>query len=499
MVKLIIEDRRCRLSDVNDEDRGLLWSLDKELSYMVQGAQFSRAYKHGYMNQFTGQYVNWDGKNNLFDESNLSFPIGLKQRVIDFCDKFDTTLDLDDRRSIKSVGRAIDILPILKSINKIPRLYQIDAMKATRDSDCGIIRAPTGAGKTLIATLITADIGKKTVIYVIGKDLLHQLYGFFKKVFPDVDIGIIGDGICQIGDINVASVWTVGQAIGMDSNKILIDTDNDEKNIEPEKYAQIRELIKSAKTAIIDECHVSACDTIQELSKHINPEHIYGMSASPWRDDNADLLIEAVLGPKIVDISATKLINEGYLVKPIIKFVRIPKYHKKLKKNYKSIYKTYICENKIRNQYVVDYTKKLVGLGYKPLVLYNSVNHGKILHKLISEEISCTLLSGKDKMETREGAKLDIENGNIQAIIASKIFDIGVDIPALSGLIVAGSGKSSVRALQRIGRVIRPYEGKKQAAVVDFIDNAHYVKKHSQARKEIYSLEEGFEVKWPKN
>lgn len=498
MAKLILDDRRCRIEDEDDE--GVLWTLDNQiLTFNVQGAQFSRVFKHGYMDQFTGEYVNWDGKHRLLEESNMSFPIGLKQRVIDFYNTTESSLEIVDKRSPKTAGRAINILPTLKAMNKIPRPYQLDAMKACRNQDCGIIRIPTGGGKTLVATLIAADIGKRTIVYVIGKDLLHQLHGFFKKVFPGIDIGIIGDGKCEIGDINVASVWTIGQAIGLEGSQVLTESVSDEDKVEPEKYGKIRDLVKEAKVHIIDECHVSACDTIQELNKHINPEHIYGMSASPWRDDGADLLIESVLGSKIVDISATQLIRDGYLVKPMIKFVRVPEYEKRLKKNYKSIYKTYICENKVRNDLVVSYTEKLVGLGYKPLILYNSVNHGKILRDLISKKVSCALLSGKDKMDVREQAKQDIENGNVQAIIASKIFDIGVDIPALSGLIVAGSGKSSVRALQRIGRVIRPYPGKQQAAVVDFIDQAHYVKKHSQARKEIYSLEEGFDVRWPKN
>jgi len=82
--------------------------------------------------------------------------------------------------------------------------------------------------------------------------------------------------------------------------------------------------------------------------------------------------------------------------------------------------------------------------------------------------------------------------------VASVVYDQGVDLPMLDSLILAGSGKSSGRALQRLGRVIRPYPGKKDAVVVDFIDNAKYLLNHTAARIDIYRTEAGFKIKLPK-
>ena len=140
-------------------------------------------------------------------------------------------------------------------------------------------------------------------------------------------------------------------------------------------------------------------------------------------------------------------------------------------KKYQTVYRDYIVKNDIRNDLVVKNAERLVNLGYVPLVLYNSVKHGEELYRRISEKMPCMLLSGKDPIEVRKEAKEKIETGEIKIIIASRVFDIGVNLPALSGLIIASSGKSSVRALQRIGRVIRPYKNKKTAAIVDFVDN----------------------------
>ena len=70
----------------------------------------------------------------------------------------------------------------------------------------------------------------------------------------------------------------------------------------------------------------------------------------------------------------------------------------------------------------------------------------------------------------------------------------GLDLPALRSLILAGGGKSSTRALQRIGRVIRPWEGKKFGFVMDIWDVAPYFEEHGQRRLEIYRTEPKWEI-----
>ena len=88
-----------------------------------------------------------------------------------------------------------------------------------------------------------------------------------------------------------------------------------------------------------------------------------------------------------------------------------------------------------------------------------------------------------------------MKNGLTDVLIASKIFDQGVDIPELDALILAGSGKSTGRALQRIGRVIRKYPGKEKAIVVEFMDNCKYLRDHSEVRLSVYNTESQFEIK----
>src|SRR5690606_32757676 len=102
---------------------------------------------------------------------------------------------------------------------------------------------------------------------------LYQFHREFSTIF-DEPIGIIGDGKCEIHDINIVSIWTAGQVVGLKKNQILLDSDDNEEAVATNKYADITKLIKNAKVHIIDECHMSACETIQQLFKITNAEHI---------------------------------------------------------------------------------------------------------------------------------------------------------------------------------------------------------------------------------
>lgn len=491
MAKIIIKGNTSQI--IEEADVEFILSLDKHLSFFIQGAEHTAAFK-GFLNR-DGDFVKWDGFKKLLTPT-LRFSSGLVERVKDFYTEAGKTIEVIDNRKSKSIGTPRNVLDNLKKIGKEPYPYQTEILDVIDKYDRGIIKVATGGGKSLIAALIAAKLGKKTIVYVIGKDLLYQFHEFFSQCF-DEPIGIIGDGQCDIRDINIASIWTVGQAIGMKKNEILLDSDDDEESLNKTKYSDILKMIKETKLHIIDECHMSACETIQQIYKHSASEHLYGLSGSPWRDDGADLMIESILGKYIVNIPASRLIKEGYLAKAIIRFRVVPPYPVPLDRVYQSVYKRYIAENDVRNGLVLDAAQALVKKGYQTLVLFNSLKHGKILYEAFKQHMKCAILDGSNTKEEREQVKKDLLNHKIDCVLASRIFDIGVDIPSLSGLVIACGGKSTVKALQRVGRVIRKYPGKTFAVIVDFADQAPFLDNHSRTRYRIYTSEEGFDVSWP--
>lgn len=489
MPRIIIGPTKCQIIDEDDTERRR--KLDRELSFFIAGAEHSKSYL-GYIDS-NGKQITWDGRKHLLTESTMKFLPGLLNRVRNFYDVRKIPYDLIDTRPKHDPSYPCDITKKLGGLGIMPYPYQLKAVETAQKYSHGIIRMATGSGKTAVAALLVAALGKNTCLYVIGKDLLYQMHNLFNAVF-DQPIGIIGDGKCEVHNINIATIWTVGAALGLRDN-LKAEEEEKEKIVPSEKHKEIRDMLGRARVHILDECHLASCSTVQGIAGRIKPENVYGMSASPWRDDNSDLLIEAFLGNKIVNISAKKLIKEGYLVEPFIKFLSVPKYKGKLGKHYQTIYKNYIVENDVRNEMVVKGAVKLVEQGYQTLILFHSIKHGKILYEKMSSQLRCELLSGKDSQKRRDEVKAKLENGEINCIIASKIFDIGVDLPSLSGLVMAGGGKSSVRALQRVGRVIRKHPGKTNAAIIDFADQAKYLLSHSERRRDICGEE--FKVQWP--
>lgn len=481
MSKIIIKDNRY--AKLEEEDLVFLGKVNKLLSFKMVGVEYSPAYRN------TG----WDGTTYVMNKKK-EFPLGLLSTVINYYTENNREIKVEDLRKPCNVVKPLDISKNLIKYGKTPRDYQTEAVEIVFKEKRGIIRAATGSGKTLILALITAKFNKPTNIYVIGLDLLKQFYDFFSQAF-DEPIGIVGGGVCKIERINIVSLWTAGRALDIsDKDMFILDESVGKEDFNATDKHKIINMLSGAKIHLFDEAHLASCRTFQELYKNIDPEVMIGASGTPSRDDGADMLLTGVLGDKIVDISASRLIDAGVLVPPTIKFVNVPSIYT-TGSTYQEIYKQYVVESPVRNNLIVENTKKLVEKGYKTLVLFKNIRHGEILFELMQEAgVRCEMLSGKDTLKRRTAVKEMLDNGEIDVLLASTILDIGFDAPAISGLVLCGSGKSSVRALQRIGRVIRCFPGKKRAAVIDFYDQARYLKEHSKTRYRIYKSEAGFNV-----
>lgn len=477
--KIIIDNKYCQIIT---EDEKIFSEIKNLLSYKLDGVEYTPAYKNG-----------WDGTIYLLDREGY-FYSGLLSVVKNYIRENNYSFEEIDHSIKLENNKEIDLTEKLKQYNLIPRKHQLDILNAVISNQKGIVRACTGSGKTLAIAMATAKFNSPTMIYVIGLDLLDQFYKLFSKLF-DEPIGYIGNGVCNVHRINIASIWTVGNVIKLPAEDIIIDDEEklSENELDESQKTKLLEALANTKVHFFDEGHIISTKTATQIYKIINPIRIYGFSGTPFRDDNSDLLINGILGEQIINISASELINLDLLAAPLIKFYTVPKMT--VGNIYSSVYKQYIVENEIRNNLIIKISQELVGKNYTPLVLFKQIKHGNILlEKMQITGIRCQMLYGNDTLEKRNEVKKLLIEKKIDIILASTIFDIGLDLPQLNALILCGGGKSSIRALQRIGRVIRPMPGKKIAAIVDFYDQVKFLKKHSLARYRIYSSEKGFKI-----
>ena len=475
----ILNHKTCKIDGASEDS---LKKIRRVLSFRPAGVEFTAAYK----------YNNWSGITYLINKKN-EFPLGLLSNIETHLQYNGELYQIKDLRSPIVSTNPIDITQRLIQLDKVPRDYQQEILIATIQNTKGIIRACTGSGKTLTTALMTARFNTPTNIYVIGLDLLQQFHDLFTQIF-DEPIGFIGNGVCEIHRINIISVWTAGRALGI--KKVVAEDDEDLKEKDNvNNYLKIQECLKQGKLHIFDECHTVTSETIKSIYGMIDPERIYGLSGTPDRDDGTDLLSNSILGPQIIDIPASRLITAGWLAQPIIKFIKVPKMTMSGGSNYQTIYKQFVSENEVRNSLIIENVKSLLTKNYQVLVLFKHLIHGEMLSELLNNEgVEHEYLSGSDSLDDRIAVKERLLSKQSNLVLASTIFDLGVDISSLSALVLSGSGKSKIRSIQRIGRIIRKFPGKKIAAVIDFYDDVKYLRNHSRARYKTYTSEPGFKI-----
>jgi superfamily II DNA or RNA helicase len=96
-------------------------------------------------------------------------------------------------------------------------------------------------------------------------------------------------------------------------------------------------------------------------------------------------------------------------------------------------------------------------------------------------------VAGRHKLAERNEMKVSLETGALKVLVATTVFDEGVNAPGIGALVLAGGGKAQHRLKQRLGRGMRLSEGKTELAVIDFYDtHSKLMWIHSEARKAAY-------------
>ena len=179
---------------------------------------------------------------------------------------------------------------------------------------------------------------------------------------------------------------------------------------------------------------------------------------------------------------------------------RIPKSQQALYR-YQQSYRIGVIENEKRNRLTAQLAIKLSQKKEKmaTLIMVNSIEHGENIEKYLKEaEVPYAYVQGADDNETREEVLAKVKSGEIKILLATKIFDAGIDVPNLKYFLSVSGGKSFVQNIQRIGRLLRTSdkEGqiKHEVWIFDILDrNSQYLFEQGQQRIKYYKEQE-FEI-----
>lgn len=507
MAKLVIKNINTKLDGYID--RYVYDQIYERLSFAVQGAEFSDKVIDG----------SWDGYVRLFHRNQKTFPTGLIGRVLDIFEQTNTMYEIQDLRERPKPVKKIGLRKNFRGKPLEVRPYQLVALQKALLYGRGTLEAATGAGKSFIITMILAKLGVPAIVYVNTKDLLHQMLDNFRQYLDtEEDIfGQIGDGIVEPKLFTVALVQAVHTALDVKYPKF-DDEDDTEDNTEMDtsRKAVVLKCVQDARAVVIDECQFLGSRTFQMVADNsVMAYYKYAFSATPFREDNAGIMIDAASGKKIFSISATELTKLGYLTKAKIIMTKLQKAMETSDErdmNYPQLYKAQVVENEISNDIITNLARIFYENNKLVLILVQQVSHGQILLSKLKSIIDAGDAGFVDDTAKRAKVIKDIEflkgavnsakrkkvvqlfrERKVKILIATTLADQGLDIPSLDVLIKAGRGKSKVRTPQRVGRVVRIAEGKSEALVFDFFDPIRYLRKHSEARKGVYIAEPAWE------
>lgn len=341
--------------------------------------------------------------------------------------------------------------------------------------------APTGFGKTWCGCDVIAKVGKKTIVVVTKEDLVDQWNEALKATLGlsiGNGVGLIRGDVCQTAGNHV--VIAMVQSLAKES-----------------RYPESS--FRDFGLAIWDETHRVAADFFSQSCYRLPAKLRWGISATPYRKDGRNDVLQAHIGPVRVRSDAAPM--QFRVIK-----VRSPwvcPARRKLQKDgtYTMVQvphsagRTAHVEDMLakhfpRNKLIADFVVAAHRKGRRVLVQSNLLAHLQTLAELVTAlgvppgDIG-HYAQGVSK-EAREVVK------SKRVIFASyKMTSEATDIPQLDTLVMA-TPKSDV--VQIVGRVIRFLDGKKEPVVFDVVDDTSTVFNGYATSRLKWYAEKGAEV-----
>lgn len=184
----------------------------------------------------------------------------------------------------------------------LPNTVQKEALIALHNSrqlgfKRGLVVMATGLGKTWLAAFDARQLSSKKLLFVAHRDeIIRQAQATFIRMNPTAHTGLYNGQQQQQADWLFASIQTLGKATHL-------------AHFAPEHFDYI----------IVDEFHHSTAPSYRKLLDHFRPQFLLGLTATPDRTDQADILalrddnlvFERGLRDAIVDQHLVPFIYQG--------------------------------------------------------------------------------------------------------------------------------------------------------------------------------------------
>ena len=406
--------------------------------------------KHGYSNYETDEYL------EVFRD--LPYCLEAPRGYLTFVQNKRIIDHLSDRDNVDFIDESLNV-PIKfrkKLIGINLRDYQETALKDVGSSMEGVIVAPTGSGKTIIALELIRRIGQKTIIVVHRKELAKQWMEVIKERFG-FEAGFLGSGKFKDGKIVVAML----QSIVPYFDKVGVD-----------KFPEFGNFI-------MDECHHCPCSQLMKAQYLLPARYRFGFTATTNRRDGLERIIYLAMGYIVSEIERDTVEDIGGTVPIVVKALKTdfdPGYCDSWAK-----YIDKISESHNRNVLILNIA---INQKLPSLILVDRIVHANNLAKILTENnIGFELAHGKAR--DKKTMLKRIRNAKI-TIGTTSLIGEGIDVSSWGSIVMGSPISSEIKLMQAIGRVSRPSKGKDSGIVFDLKDDCGFAGGSFKKRMSMY-------------
>lgn len=345
-------------------------------------------------------------------------------------------------------GKAIDAQNFSLKEHQKQALESLENMRRNHETIALLYHA-TGTGKTVTAVSDAKRFGKRTLFVAHTHELIEQAAKTFNELWEDADVGRFYDSIKQ-PDAYIVCGSIQSVALNLDMFK-------------EDDFGYI----------IIDEAHHASAETYQKILSYFAPEFTLGLTATPERADDKNII--DIFKNTAYKLDIKTAVEIGELVP--VRCIRIHTNIDLTKVRFNSVqYNIRDLESKIfvpeRNKLIVD-TFIEYASGKRTVIFCASVKHAEEIAEMINSRGVCArAVSGDMKSSERREYIAKFQSGDIKALCACDLLNEGWDCPETEVLFMARPTMSKVLYTQQLGRGMRLADGKECLIVFDFVDNA---------------------------